>query len=205
MQLAETARDTLDIMHYAWHGDMPVIGSLDEADAVIGFSFGVHYDNEGGIADPGMTNRQLARYLLNSEALRDKEMPWFLQEEIAIAIEQEDSSASWRIVNLGSLKHPFKNYNTDELICANANQFATEQATTVVDLSHPYHMARTAANLYGRGLYPVTLDTYGEVDFDPVSSQRWTRDPWSWRKREMLAIGLFAAKGALKLPPEARR
>jgi hypothetical protein len=196
--------DVRDIMHYGYYGDMPQIGDLQTADAVVGFAFGVHFNEQGGIGDPGEPNRALARLLVNSEILRDTDTPWFLQEELAMAVEEMDRKAAGKIVNLGSIKAPGETYNTHELIVLNKNQLK-EAGTKFIDLAHGYHLPRTAANLHWHGFEVATIDTKVGV-FDLGSSQRQIQSLRKWRQREMPAIAYFGLKECvLKLPEQARR
>lgn len=209
MPAREIVADAADIMYYAWHGNMPPIGDLSQVDAVMGFAFGVHFDSHGRISDPGPSNKALAHFLLH-HAIRDRDdVPWYLQEELAIAVAQDpsaDQAINNRIINIGSLKKPGKTYNTDELISRNENTLQAAGQIRVADLSFPYHAPRTAANLHAYGFQVATFDLPPrQVDFDPGSSQAQVRSIAAWRRREMPAIGWFAMQGKLKLPETARQ
>lgn len=195
--MLQRVRDISTIMHYADSGEMPPIGEVDEAGALIAFSFGVRLDETGHVMDPGTTNRALATLIVNNDALRASTTPWYLQDEIADCAFNLDPSIveERKIYPMASLKSQGQTYNSYELIQQATPQLRHDNAETVAVVAFRHHLPRAVGHVLRAGFKVVTPDMRQVGEFDPDSSQPWTRNREAWIKRERKVIGYCAIRG----------
>lgn len=197
-------------MEQAWTGHYDLHGDVKDADCLIGFSFGYRgklavvqglktqteknrVKTEKGV-QPGLSNQDLANVI----AKHFSDLPKILQFEIADAYESMGGKGSDDVIRIR--KHRTKG------LYLNSNEVA-EQAKLLMKkhgwehaliVAHPNHMPRVEAICENLGIKTiVTGDERGAVEFDPLSSQKWTRNIDKWRGYEPLAMMYFRLKGWL--------
>jgi uncharacterized SAM-binding protein YcdF (DUF218 family) len=180
------------LVEEALTGDFTVHGEAAKADCVIGFSFG--YRGKPEHPEPGLSNEDLATVALRHYA----KLPKIFQVEIATAYETAggvDSDAVFRIA-----KHHIEGeyLDTREVAVQAKEQMDKRGWRTALILAHPNHMPRADAVCRALGIETVVpAEVKGAVEFDPQSTQKWTRDLTSWREYEPEAIELYRLKGWL--------
>lgn len=184
----------LELIEQAWTGDYKTKGELAEADCVIGWSFG--YRGKGKNITPGLSNEDLANVIVRHY----DGLPKILQWEIADAyIEQNKAKAhAHPIVRIKKHRKRGKYLDTREVAIQAKEAMRQRGWKTAVLLAHPYHLPRVQEVCDQLGIdWVATADLRGAVEFDPQSTQKWTRDSEAWRGYEPLALSLYRAKGWL--------
>lgn len=181
----------LELINQAETGNIPPEGDLSEVDEVLGFSFGLHFNPEGYLAQPGSTNEAIAKMIVSDEVLRSKYMT--LQEELAIAVEAREPHLANQINAIPTIKSPFQTYNTHDILQAARPGLIERNVGLVAVVAFRNHLPRANAHVRKAGFSTALPDMRAVGDFDPSSGQAWIRNPEDWIKRERLAIGLFAA------------
>lgn len=195
---------------HAWTGHYEPHGKIEQADCVIGFSFGYRgkasvdgglskQDSKNGIAkerkvQPGLSNQDLANVAIKSYT----KLPKILQFEIADAYMEADGPQQPAIIRIE--KHRKRHTYLDTVEVAEQAKIIMEENgwKNAVLLAHPNHMPRADAVCKNLGISTiVTRDEVGTVEFDPLSSQKWTRNIDKWRGYEPLAICFYKLKGYL--------
>jgi nitroreductase len=174
----------------AWTGHYHTQGSLKEADCVIGFSFG--YRGKSKKITPGLSNHDLAEV-----ALRQLPgLPKILQFEIADAFTEIGANDKAKVLRVEHHRQPGRYLDTRE-VAAQAQLLMRHYGwKTAALLAHPYHMPRVQLVCSRLGLDWVAIEGLrGAVEFDPASTQKWTRDLDHWRGYEPLALALYRMKG----------
>ena len=171
-------------------GDMPAQDNLERAQGLIGFSFGLHFDNQGQLGHPGSVNTAIAGHIVNHEVLRTKDMT--LQEELAIEVARLDPTLSDNINSLPTIKAPNKAYNTHELLMQSAPDFKANRVNSLAVVAFRHHLPRAAAQVRKAGFEVANPDMAGVGDFDPTLDQAWVHSKEAWIIRERLVISAFA-------------
>ena len=184
---------TLELLHQSKTGIVPISGSLENAQELMGLSFGVHFNSGGQISEPGSVNDALAKYIVNDEILRSKNMT--LQEELAIAVERHEPRMSMQIDSIRSVKKPFRTFNTHELITKAKAGLIERNVRSLAVVAFRHHLPRAAAQVKKAGFDVAVPDMSGIGDFDPYSSQPWIRNINAWTNRERKVIAVFALMG----------
>jgi len=115
------------LMKYAADGNMPPVGDVSQSDEVLGFAYGLYFDEQGQLASPGPVNEAIADLVVGDEVLRSKNMT--LQEELAVAIKKKEPKLADQIDTLRTIKKPGVAFNTHELL-------TTAKPGLVVGLAH---------------------------------------------------------------------
>jgi hypothetical protein len=193
--------EILAMMRLAESGTMPPSPreALEAAHAVVGFSFGIHFNGEGGLGDPGPLNDGLADVLINDPLLSEKKII-VLQEEIAESVRRRAPqlapeiapSLLDRIITVPTISKPGKTINTKDVMDAAQPIFLDAGVETVISLANKRHMPRSAAVVARRGFGVAIPDVSRAGDFDHNNSQGWIQGPKGWRDRESKTILLFA-------------
>jgi hypothetical protein len=195
-------------MYRAWTGRYVIKGVDSDADCVIGFSYG--YRSKSHRVTPGLSNEDLADIALKHYA----NLPKILQFEIAdaySALGAEDAERVSRITrpdNIGDvdldrsgqgvMQHADLALDTKQVALQAKAVMGKKGWKTALLLAHPYHMPRVQAVCDHYGIsWVADSDERGAVEFDPRSSQRWTRDLGHWRGYEPLALCYYRLKGWL--------
>lgn len=158
---------------------------LEDADCVIGQSFGASDDG------PGKVNIALARYIVDN---LDPDLPKILQIEIAEAmpdinevdfiIEGEPSSAigseldSWQVLN------------------ATSEYMKEEGLNNPILVAQAYHVGRVSMQAATMGMDVIVPEGLPR-QFDPDSNQFWTRSRSAWVARELPGLAILKLTGKL--------
>lgn len=178
----------LEPIEYAWTGDYPLKGRLEDADCVLGLSFG--YRGKGKHIEPGLSNQDLAAVAYSQY---DK-LPKILQFEIADAY--ADMGGKGTVLPIRKHRKKGKYLDTREVV-AQAKELMRQRGwKTAILLAHPHHMSRVQLVCDRLKLDWVAVEGLkGAVEFDPKSTQKWTRSLDQWRGYEPQALAYYQAKG----------
>jgi len=180
----------MSLVKLAENGQIQPKGNLEDADELIGFSFGLILDERGQLKSSGPVNHALAKFIVGNEILREKNMS--LQEEIATAVQQEDRTLSDQIDSLKTIKKPGQTYNTHELIETVKPELLARGVGKLAVIAFRYHLPRAEAEVRKAGFETLLPDLSNVGDFDPISPQYQARSQEDWIKRERIVIPLFA-------------
>jgi hypothetical protein len=183
-------REIATLIDHARTGEMPPTGDVENADELIGFSFGLYFDDNGLLGHPGPVNEAIADFVVSDEVLRSKNMT--VQEELAVAIEAREPRLAEQIDTLKTIKEPGKAFNTHELLVMAKPALVQRGVGSLAVVAFRNHLPRAAAQVKKAGFVVATPDMRGVGDFDPHSSQAWIHSPEAWIRRERLAITAFA-------------
>lgn len=170
-------------------------GRAADADCVLGFAFG--YRGKTNARKPGLSNQDLANVIIrNFDSL-----PKILQLEIADAYKSIGGSGKVEVISkrrsrdLAMAAHELDTYE----VALQARDIMSKNGwKTALVAAHPYHMPRVQAVCDKVGINWVATDDFkNAVDFDPQSSQKWTRSLDKWIGYEPLAITYYTLKGWL--------
>lgn len=180
----------LETLEQAITGDYKVQGDLKDADCVIGFSFG--YRGKGRHIEPGLSNQDLANVAIRHYG----SLPKILQWEIGDAYLQQNKGSHPPIVRISKHRQKGKYLDTREVAVQAKEAMRQRGYKRAVLLAHPYHMPRVQAACSKVGIdWVATADLKGAVEFDPQSTQKWTRNVEAWRGYEPLAMSFYRMKG----------
>lgn len=170
-------------------GQYTVKGDIKDADCVIGFSFGYRGKRK---VTPGLSNQDLANVALKHYA----DLPKILQFEIADAYQEAGGPDAEKVLRVSKHRQPHKYLDTREVAWQAKELMKKHGYKKAVLLCHPYHMPRVQAVCDVLGIdWVSTKDLAGAVEFDPLSTQKWTRDLDRWRGYEPLALIFYRLKG----------
>ena len=190
----------LRLMYQAWTGKYQLRGADQEADCVIGFSYG--YRSKSRAISPGLSNDDLA-YIA---ATRYQKLPKILQFEIANAYAKRKPRDAKNVIRIedshtakeGEGVFAHASLDTREVVMRARNVMREHDWQTALLLAHPYHMPRVQAVCGHFGVdWVADGDEQGAIEFDPRSAQRWTRNRADWRLYEPLALYYYHLKGWL--------
>jgi hypothetical protein len=169
-------------------------GNVADADCVVAFSFGFRL-GEGAVVEPGPINSYLATIIESERGRR----PVIAQFEIADALQRQTQHQPY--ARIGSQSDHYLDTRAVAEKAAAVMRSAGWRCAMVV--AHPNHLSRADATMKATGVDTVVRPGIKPL-WDPESEQVWTRNPFVWVPREVLAIAHYAAKGWL-LPPPRRR
>lgn len=173
-----------------WTGEYKVKGNIDQADCVVGLSFG--YRGPLGKVSPGLSNQDLA-YVAGKHYGK---LPKILQFEIADAYVESGFKNATKIIRIEKHRQKGKYLDTYEVLAQALEQMQAHGWKTALLLAHPYHMPRVQLVCDRLGLkWVATADLEGAVEFDPLSTQKWTTGLDKWRGYEPLALTFYRLKG----------
>lgn len=176
-----------NLINQAVTGNYSPHGSIDEADCVIGFSFGFRLKN--GKIIPGLSNDDLAHFI--EENLGDK--PYILQFEIADALSKKKKD----LFVVRKHRNEGEYLDTSEVALQAIEIMNKHEWHKAAIISHPFHMPRVDALCQKLGIDTIAPDGLSSVRFDPKSEQEWTRDKKTWAHREKYVIDYFREKGLI--------
>ncbi|OVE79486.1 hypothetical protein BVY00_00255 [bacterium G20] len=179
---------------YACSGQMPPHGNLEEADRVLGFSFGYRLARGGGW-EPGATNYDLAELIAGNEILRS--LPMTLEEEVAAALIHLEPKLTDQIDVIKTRSAKQKVSGTHEVMVLAKPRIEESGARKLAVVAFRYHLPRAEAIVREAGFSTVVPDMRNFGDFDPESEQWWTTSRQRWIGYELGVIAYFAARGYL--------
>lgn len=154
-------------------------GNPQEADCVIGQSFGAAKDG------PGDVNNQLATFIAESPHYRD--LPLLLQTEIASAL--PDDAPKPALVIEGrpstSLGGELDSWAVLEQALDHMKRNNLEHPLLV---AHAFHVGRVALQARKLGMSKLIVPSGLPRAFDPNSTQQWTTSRIKWAMRELPGI-----------------
>jgi DUF218 domain len=159
-------------------------GSVDDADCVLGFSFG--YQLTQGEIRPGQSNNDLAAFI----AAHYGHLPKILQFEIADAMPETQD-----VFRIERHRIAGQYLNTREVAEQACEIIKRQGWSKAILVAHPNHVPRADAICKKLGLDTVTPKGLSVISFDPNSEQEWTRSAANWAVHEAIAIPNDAAKG----------
>jgi hypothetical protein len=180
----------LEVIAEGWTGHYETKGKMEDADCVLGFSFG--YRGKRRNITPGLSNQDLANVAMKHYA----GLPKIFQFEIADAYVQAGGKSAKEIFRISKHRQRGKYLDTREVAEQGKELMRQHGWKTALLLAHPNHMPRVqqACNRLGMN-WVATEDLRGAVEFDPLSTQKWTRDVDQWRGYEPLAVTFYRMKG----------
>jgi pimeloyl-ACP methyl ester carboxylesterase len=178
------------LIEQARTGIVAPVGNLEQADELIGFSFGTYLNSEGQLDHPGPVNDAIARFVVCNEVLRSKNMT--LQEELAVAIEAIEPKMANQIDSLPTIKKPGVVFNTHELLATAQPKFRERNVGSLAVVAFRHHLPRAAAEVRKAGFVVATPDMSIVGDFDPNNPQKQVRSAQDWYDRENKVIPIFA-------------
>jgi hypothetical protein len=171
----------------AWTGHYLVNGDLNEAQCVLGFSFGGV--GTGPKLQPGASNEDLAGYALQHFG----QLPRIFQGEIADAYLRFVPGAY--IDRIGAHRQPGRYLDTREVAEQAWNIMKQHGWQTAALLAHGHHLPRVDAVCRKLGISAIVLPGLEKIRFCPDSAQRWTRSRRAWLPREVATILYYRCKG----------
>lgn len=154
-----------------------VHGNVDDADCVIGFSFG--YLGVDAYEQPGKSNRQLAAFI--EEHL--SALPLIVQFEINDALK---AAPATHVISKSRQEGEY--LNSREIAEQAFILMQKHGWHNAVIVTHPAMEARNDALCSKLGMITITPPGLESIEYDPDSAQPWTRDKESWWKREQGVI-----------------
>lgn len=179
----------LSLILRAWTGNYGSVGKIGQADCLLGFSFG--YRGKGTGITPGLSNQDLA----NTTLLHFANLPKIMQFEIAEAYCAAGAPDCKAVVRISKHRRPGKYLDTYEVACQAQELMKQHGYKRPALLAHPNHLPRAEAVCRRLGIECVVTDAMkGAVEFDPQSTQKWTRSLEQWRGYEPLAMTYYRLK-----------
>lgn len=170
-----------DVMRHGRANTYVTHGDDNEAECVLGFSFG-YIDGPSGVL-PGISNTQLAEFTEK----RFPNTPLILQFEIADALGARTPDL---VISESRIKGEYLNSRE---IALQALEFMKEKGwKKVAIVTHPAMEARNDALCTKLGMITIAPTGLETIEYDPDSAQPWTRDAESWWEREEKVIEVCA-------------
>lgn len=173
----------LEVFKYSATGNMPPQGNLDEAEAILAFPFGLIKNSNGDYIAPGATNLALATHIARSGQLREKDI--VLTEELADALDGDTDGNITLISNLGE---DGKESTTYDYAVRAGEHFRQRSIGKLAIVAFRHHLPKANAGIKRVGFETVVPELRHVGDFDPASSQWWTRNQAAWIAREALVL-----------------
>lgn len=184
------------LMQQAETGVMPHVGDMSQADAVIGFAFGIRFDDYGNLRSPGPVNEALAHFIVNDEEVRNK--PMVLQDILGLEVIRLDRSLKPQIDVKPTIKRPGQAYSSYEfLVIQTMPDLVADHVGSLAVVAQPRHQPRDVAISKQAGFTTFAPDTSSVDIFDPHSSQPWIRSKEAWIRRERKVIVASALTGKI--------
>lgn len=186
----KTSSSLFSLYWQVLRGKYKLQGSLDEADSVVGLSFGMRCDETGQLCKPDPSNAALAHFIERLDIKRN--LTKYLQHEITENI--EGPKTEHIRLNVTRSKRRKQLYlDTYEVLRQSKIALQKDGRTKPVVVAHAYHVPRVVAVLKHMGFEPVVLPGLPHV-WDHKSTQLWTRNYFFWIFRELLALILYKLK-----------
>ena len=177
-------------MSLAWTGKYKTKGKADQADCLIAFSFG--YRGKRKKIQPGLSNQDLANIALKNYA----KLPKIMQFEVADAYNESEGEGAGKILRITKHSKRGMYLDTREVAVQTKKLMDEHGWKKALILAHPYHMPRVQLVCTRAGIdWVAEPDERGAVEFDPLSTQKWTRNLDNWRGYEPLALMFYRLKG----------
>lgn len=156
-------------------------GDMATAQALVVFAFGAGVGHR-----VGRTNEQLA-------AVADDwpDLPILAQSEVAMTLARRGRTVIDIESDLRDQRGlcPASYVDTSMVAEAAAAMLKAAGWSRVAVVSHPAHTPRCAASMIRQGIEPIVPDLRSKsIDFDPGSTQWWTRNRGFWLARESAVI-----------------
>lgn len=183
-----------ELMSRAKSGEYERHGTLDEADCVVGFAFGCLVD--GTIVRPGLSNVGLAKFI----AVSCSGLPVIAQFELADALEEvagATPNGAERVYRIERHRNKGEYLDTREVALQAQAIMRQHGWTQPAIVAHPGHMPRVDAICRMIGMNTIAPDGLEVVEFDPDSTQEWTRSAAAWGPHEVVAIPNARKRGWL--------
>lgn len=165
-------------------GRYDAIGDPADADCVIGHSFGTRPDG------PGPVNELLARFILERT---NEQLPLLLQEEVADALGALSRRPVLAIRGEASTTVGSKLDSWD--VFRRARPFLDERGLgRPLLVAQAFHVRRVAWQAARQGLHTIVPAGLPR-DFDPDSTQPWTRHAALWVPREIVGLTYLRVRG----------
>ncbi len=166
-------------------------GDIDEADAIVGLSFGQRCDRKLAVCVPDPSNYELAQYIDKIE--QKITLPRLLQTEIDYHIHHGNNVE----LNVDHNKTNIRLYlDTYEVLRQVRVEMKKEGLRRPLLVAHSAHIARVDAVARKMGMDTIVLAGLPRV-WDHQSTQIWTRNYSFWLFRESLAILVYKLKGLI--------
>ena len=177
----------MSVLRAAVTGAYETRGSIDDGDCVLAQSFGAGKDS------PGYNNEQLAEYIAADARLRT--LPLILQQEVADAYAGLAEESLFRIQ--GNPSTAWGSELESWEVLRQGGEIMREQGLRrPVLVAQAYHVGRLTMQSIKRGMDPIVPPDLPR-DFDPESTQIWTRSKYFWVPREVVGMGYLLARGKL--------
>lgn len=177
----------MNVFKSAMTGEYAPVGDPQKADCVIGQSFGA---SEHG---PGYVNELLAKYIVDNVCTN---VPLILQNEIAAAMPNNRKP----VFSIEGAPSTLTGGGLNSLAAIEqANIYMKENGLEQpLFIAQAYHIGRVAMLATNLGINPIIPENL-PTEFDPESTQIWTRNKYLWIPRELAVISYLKAKQKLRL------
>lgn len=167
----------MNILKSAIDGNYELIGDPVNADCIIGQSFGA------ADCGPGYVNKLLANYIIQKT---DSDLPLLLQKEVAEAMGESNRRPSLIIEGEPSTSTGGE-LDTWQVL-KQAREFMDEHGlNNPILVAQAYHIGRVCLQAIKQDMEPIVAVGLPR-QFDPESTQFWTRDKRLWIPRELIGI-----------------
>lgn len=179
---------TMSVLKSAVTGRYKSIGSPENADCIISQSFGA---SEHG---PGYVNKLLANYVIERT---NKELPLLVQGEIAEALAESESDHIPNLIIQGNPSTSTGGELDSWCMLEQAREYMDDnKLNSPILIAQSYHIGRLCLQAIKQGMEPVITDGLPD-EFDPESTQFWTRDKKLWIPREVIGMTYLRCKNKL--------
>jgi hypothetical protein len=145
---------------------------MTPAQAVVAFAFG--FRRNGSVREPGASNRQLATLARDTHPL----LPLFAEADVFRALPDLDRELEC----IPTARGPART-GTRAVARGAATLCQARGIRRVAVIAHPAHRLRAEMDCRREGLVVIPAAD-APIDYDPASSQWWTRRPELWWIRE---------------------
>jgi hypothetical protein len=171
----------MNVLIAAATGYYTELGNPQEADCVIGQSFGAR---EG---EPGYINELLAQYIIDKT---DSALPRILQGEIDAALPEQSPATALVIEGQPSTANGEGLTSWGFLL--KAQDFMEENHLhRPLLVAQAFHVGRVTLQAKKQRMDGLIVPPDLPREFDPDSTQKWTTNRYQWAKRELRAIPYF--------------
>lgn len=182
-----------DLKRRAQTGDYQQHGDADDADCIIGLSFG--FQNKQGNIYPGISNQDMAALIASHYTA----FPLLLQFEIAQALPADTPQRQLHEIRRHRTVGEY--LDTREVLSQANDIMKSHQWQQALLIAHPYHVPRVDAICRNLGIRTIVPATLHAIRFDPNSEHPQTRNATIWEEYEPQAIDRDWARGWIT-PPE---
>jgi hypothetical protein len=180
----------IEVVTAAFTGNYPLLGRVEDADCVIGQSFGMR-KNKAGEFEVDPVNLELAHFAIEKVGI---ELPTLLQIEIANGFKQETGQEPTLTID----KHRTEGKYLDcwEVLDQAQAYMKEHKLNHPLLLAQAHHIGRFTVQALSHGMEPVVLPGLTE-EFDKKSTQWWTRSLSMWAVRETIGLPVLDKTGRL--------